>query len=142
MKKQLTATFVILSIFFSINSFAQVDSSKIASTQRQIDKDQKRADKLERKAEKQARKQKRHENKMIQKEKKKERKLNKIQKNERKLEDLKKDTTGTGAIQNIYPVTPTKGKDAILINDYSFSLAPRYKKITYEFLKPLNRSLL
>jgi len=138
MKKQLTATFVILSIFFSINSFAQVDSSKIASTQRQIDKDQKKADRLERKAKKQERKQKRHENKMIQKEKKKQRKLNSIQKNERKLEELKKDSTGTGTTRAIYPSAPAQKKESIIINGYSFLLTPGNKKYTYEFLKPLN----
>jgi septal ring factor EnvC (AmiA/AmiB activator) len=138
MKKQLTATFVLLFIFFSINSFAQVDSSKIASTQRQIDKDQKKAGKLEHKAKRQEQKQKRHENKMIRKEKKRERKLNSIQKNERKLENLKKDSTGTGATRNIYPFAPPQGQDFIHINNYYFLLMPGYKKFTYELLKTLD----
>jgi septal ring factor EnvC (AmiA/AmiB activator) len=138
MKKQLTATFVFFLIIFSINSFAQVDSSKIASTQRQIDKDQKKAGKLDQKAKRQEEKQKRHENKMIRKEKKRERKLNSIQKNEKKLEELKKDSTSTGATRIIHPFAPTQRQDFIPINGDSFLLKPGYKKFTYEFLKTLD----
>lgn len=50
MKKHLITIFLILFIITSMNSFAQVDSSKIANTQRQIDKDQRKADKLDHKA--------------------------------------------------------------------------------------------
>jgi septal ring factor EnvC (AmiA/AmiB activator) len=138
MKKQLTATFVFFLIIFSINSFAQVDSSKMASTQRQIDKDQKKAGKLEQRAKRQERKQKRHENKMIRKEKKKERKLNSIQKNERKLEDMKKDSTVAGATRIIYPIAPTQKHDLIHINGYYFLKMPVYKEYKYEPLKTVD----
>ncbi len=106
MKKHLITIFLILFIITSMNSFAQVDSSKIANTQRQIDKDQRKADKLDHKAKKQEIKQKRHEQKMERKEKKRERKLKSIEKGERKLENLKKDSTKMAAIRYLSSVKP------------------------------------
>ncbi len=103
MKKHLTVIFLCLFIVLSTNSFAQIDSSKLANTQRQIDKDQKKADRLERKAKKQEKKQRRHEKKMERKNKKMQRKLNDIEKGERKLDNIRKDSTGTGLIFNLYP---------------------------------------
>ncbi len=110
MKKHLTVIFLCLFILLSTNSFAQIDSSKLANTQRQIDKDQKKADRLERRAKKQEKKQRRHEKKMERKNKKMQRKLNDIDKGERKLENIRKDSTGTGLIFNLYPANPIQSK--------------------------------
>ncbi len=110
MKNYIPAFFLILFSVFSMNSFAQIDSSKIASTERQIEKDQKKADRLERKAKKQERKKKRHEMKMERREKKRERKLKSIEKGERKIEDLKKDSTNTGANISLYRHGPIQSQ--------------------------------
>jgi flagellar biosynthesis GTPase FlhF len=97
MKKQLGILMLGLFVFLSTGAFAQqADSSRMASVQKQIDKDQRKADKLNRKAEKQDRKQKRHEKKMERKEKKRERKLESVRKNQRKLDEARRDTSGSG----------------------------------------------
>ena len=129
MKKHLTLIFLSLFIIISTNSFAQADSIKMASTQRQIDKDQKRVDKLERKAKKQDKKQKRHERKMERKEKKMQRSLRDVENGQRRMEKLKKDTSGTGSIQILYPVSPLKNHAEI----YTLSRTHHhlfYRKVT------------
>ncbi len=97
MRKQLTVILLGFFILLSMQGLAQADNEKIAATQKQIQKDQRRADKLASKAKKQERKRERHENKMQRKEKKRERKLNSIERGQRKLEDLRKDSTRSGA---------------------------------------------
>lgn len=96
MKKHLALIFVSLCFLISTNSFAQIDSSKLADTQRQVDKDRRKADKLQKKAEKKENKMNRKERRMERKEKKRERKLEKVEKGERKLNEIRKDSTGTG----------------------------------------------
>ncbi len=129
MKKYMPAFFLILFIIISMNSVAQVDSSKMASTQRQIDKDQKRADRLERKAKKQDRKKRRHEQKMERKEKKRERKLKSIEKGEKKLEDIKKDSTNNGANRNLYGFKLMQTGINTAFNSTSFLYTADLKKL-------------
>ncbi len=47
---------------------------------------------------------------MERKNKKMQRKLNDIEKGERKLDNIRKDSTGTGLIFNLSPVNPTQSK--------------------------------
>lgn len=112
MKKYFTIVFVGLFLTLSSSTFAQVDSSRIASAQRQIAKDQKKADKLAKRANRQERKQKHHEKKMERKERKRQRTLNGIQKNERKLENMRKDTTRNSAFLSPAGVLPLN-RDAV-----------------------------
>ncbi|MFN2439873.1 MAG: hypothetical protein ABR503_11790, partial [Chitinophagaceae bacterium] len=132
MKKHIITFFLALFLITSVNSFAQVDSSKMASTQRQIDKDQKKADKLEKKAKKQERKQKRHEEKMQRKEKKRDRKLKSIEKGERKLEDIKKDTTGTSTVRELYQFKSIQSKNG---RSYDFNLSLSTRDFSYTILR-------
>ncbi len=103
MKKQLALFFVSVCLIISTHSFAQVDSSKIADTQQKIDKNQKKADRLEKRANKKEKKIERQKRKMERKENKRDRKLKKVNREERKLDDLKKDSTGTGFLLNLPP---------------------------------------
>jgi flagellar biosynthesis GTPase FlhF len=105
MKKHLI---FILSLCFviSTHSFAQVDSAKIAETERQIGKDRKKADKLQRKADKKEKKMKRQARKKERKEQKRDRKLKKLNKSEKKLEELRKDSTSTGYLSG-FPSSET-----------------------------------
>lgn len=104
MKKYFAPLFFSFLIIFSSTAFAQVDSSRIASAERQMAKDQKKADKLAKKAKRQERKQKRHEQKMERKERKRQRTLNKIEKSERKIDDMRRDSTRTSAFMPVAPV--------------------------------------
>ena len=98
MKKILLYIFTGLFLSLATPSFAQVDSSKLAETQKELDKDRKKADKLQRKAEKMEKKMKRQERRMERKEKKRERKLKDIEKGEKKLEKIRENNNGTGFI--------------------------------------------
>ncbi len=96
MKKILLYVFIGFFMALASPAFAQVDSSKLAETQKEIQKDRKKADKFQRKAEKMEKKMKRQERRMERKQKKRERKLNDIEKGEKKLEKIRKDANDTG----------------------------------------------
>jgi septal ring factor EnvC (AmiA/AmiB activator) len=128
MKKYFTLIFLGLFLALSSSTFAQVDSSRIASAQREIAKDQKRADKLAKRAKRQERKQKRHEKKMERKERKRQRALNNIEKSERKLDKMRRDTTGTSALLRGSTILPSTQEDTLTLSTGPVKLEGRKRR--------------
>lgn len=89
MKKHFLLIFLILFLGKATSSYAQVDSSKLAKSERKIEKDTKDAGRLQHKINKKQRKIERQERKLRRKENRRNRKMKSINKEEKKSEKLK-----------------------------------------------------
>ncbi len=99
MKKHFIIT-VFLLLIISAFSFAQVDSSGLMKSQRQVEKQQKRIDKKERKVERMNRKQEKQANRLSRQNRKLDREnrrnnknIKEVEKQQKKLEESKTDST-------------------------------------------------
>ena len=89
MKKSLLIIFLIIFSITASPSFAQVDSTRLAKSQRQIEKDTKDANRLQHKINKKQRKIERQEKKLRKKENRRNKKMRSINREEKKVEKLK-----------------------------------------------------
>jgi uncharacterized protein HemX len=89
MKKHLLIIFLVIFSTTVTTSFAQVDSARLAKSQRQIEKDTKDANRMQHKINKSQRKIERQEKKLRKKENRRNRKMKSINKEEKKVEKLK-----------------------------------------------------
>jgi uncharacterized protein HemX len=89
MKKHFILIFLVLFLTKATSTYAQVDSSQLAKSQRQIEKDTKDAGRLQHKINKKQRKIERQERKLRRKENRRNRKMKSINKEEKKVEKIK-----------------------------------------------------